>query len=110
MPDTLIQLEHVTKTYPIAGGTFTALQDITLDVAAGEFVAVVGESGSGKSTLLGLMAGIDRPTQGSVVIGGSPVHRMPERDLTAWRGRAVGIVFQFFQLLPTLTAVENGCC
>jgi putative ABC transport system ATP-binding protein len=68
---------------------------------------VVGQSGSGKSTLLGLIAGIDRPTRGEVLVGGTAVHALSERDTSAWRGRAVGIVFQFFQLMPTLTAVEN---
>jgi putative ABC transport system ATP-binding protein len=112
MPDTasaqpLIALRHVTKTYPGAAGPFTALDDVTLAIDRGEFVAVVGRSGSGKSTLLGLLAGIDRPTRGEVTLGGIDVHALSERELSAWRGRAVGIVFQFFQLLPTLTAAEN---
>jgi putative ABC transport system ATP-binding protein len=109
MPDAqpLIALSDVTKTYATAAGAFTALADITLSVARGEFVVVVGQSGSGKSTLLGLMAGIDRPTRGAVRVGDTPVHALSERAMSAWRGRAVGIVFQFFQLLPTLTSAEN---
>jgi putative ABC transport system ATP-binding protein len=103
----LIVLRGVTKTYPSASGGFTALADVDLTINRGEFAVVVGESGSGKSTLLGLLAGIDKPTRGEVLIGQTAVHSLPERDISAWRGNAVGIVFQFFQLLPTLTAVEN---
>jgi putative ABC transport system ATP-binding protein len=103
----VIELRHVTKTYPVAGGAFTALSDVSLTIARGEFAAIVGQSGSGKSTLLGLLAGIDRPTRGEVFIDGAAVHAMSESAMSAWRGRAVGIVFQFFQLLPTLSAAEN---
>ena len=103
----IVALRGVGKTFPGAAGPFTALADIDLQVARGEFVAVVGQSGSGKSTLLNLLAGIDRPSSGEIVVGGEPVHRLGERALSAWRGRNVGIVFQFFQLLPTLTAAEN---
>jgi putative ABC transport system ATP-binding protein len=103
----LIILRDVTKTYPSAAGDFTALADVSLEIAAHEFVVVVGQSGSGKSTLLGLLAGIDRPTRGEVIVGETAVHTLSERAMSAWRGRAVGIVFQFFQLLPTLTAAEN---
>jgi putative ABC transport system ATP-binding protein len=103
----LVVLGNVTKTYPTAAGTFTALADVSLTINRGEFVVVVGQSGSGKSTLLGLLAGIDRPTRGTVTIAGTAVHALSERAMSVWRGRAVGIVFQFFQLLPTLTAVEN---
>jgi putative ABC transport system ATP-binding protein len=107
MTQPLISLRGVTKTFPVAAGEFTALADIDLSIDRGEFVAVVGQSGSGKSTLLGLIAGIDRPTRGEVHVGGTAIHAMTERDISAWRGRAVGIVFQFFQLLPTLTSAEN---
>ncbi|MFI5312043.1 MAG: ABC transporter ATP-binding protein [Gemmatimonadales bacterium] len=103
----LISLRGVTKLYPRAGGTFTALSGVTLTIARGGFVVVVGESGSGKSTLLGLLSGVDRPTSGEVLVGGTAVHTLGERAMSAWRGRTVGIVFQFFQLLPTLTSVEN---
>ena len=103
----LIELRGVTKTYPHPAGAFMALDDITLTIDRGEFAVVVGQSGSGKSTLLGLVAGIDRPTRGSVVVDGASVHALTESAMSVWRGRAVGIVFQFFQLLPTLTAAEN---
>ncbi len=103
----LIALRDVARVFPGAGGGFTALADITLTIDRGDFAAIVGQSGSGKSTLLGLLAGIDRPTRGEVVIGDTAVHSLPERSMAAWRGRTVGIVFQFFQLLPTLTALEN---
>lgn len=103
----LIALRQVSKQYPSSGGTFSALSGIDLEIGAGEFVVVVGQSGSGKSTLLNLLAGIDRPSTGEVIVAGQPLHALSERALSAWRGLAVGIVFQFFQLLPTLTAVEN---
>jgi putative ABC transport system ATP-binding protein len=103
----LIELRTVTKTYPGPSGGFRALNAVDLTIARGEFTAIVGQSGSGKSTLLNLIAGIDRPTQGEIVIDGTNLHALPEHALSAWRGRAVGIVFQFFQLLPTLTAAEN---
>ncbi len=103
----VIALRGVTKSFPSGAGSFAALTDVTLTIDRGEFVVIVGQSGSGKSTLLGLVAGIDRPTEGEVLVGGTAVHTLSERATSAWRGRAVGIVFQFFQLLPTLTAIEN---
>ena len=103
----LINLRQIVKTYESAAGTFTALKGIDLYVNEGEFVAVVGKTGSGKSTLLNVLAGIDRPTSGQVVVGGTAVHTLKEGQIAAWRGRTVGVVFQFFQLLPTLTTVEN---
>jgi putative ABC transport system ATP-binding protein len=83
------------------------LRGVDLEIASGEFVAVVGKSGSGKSTLLNLIGGIDRATAGEVIVAGSPVHTQSETALALWRGRTIGIVFQFFQLLPALTALEN---
>ena len=106
-PPRLIDLRHVVKQYATAAGAYTALRDINLGVDAGEFVAVVGKSGSGKSTLSNMITGIDRPTSGEVLVGGVAVHKLNEGQIAVWRGRTVGVVFQFFQLLPTLTVVEN---
>lgn len=103
----LIDLRNVVKSYATAAGEFTALRGINLRVDAGEFVAVVGKSGSGKSTLSNMITGIDRPTRGEVLISGTPVHTLRENQIASWRGRTIGVVFQFFQLLPTLTVLEN---
>ena len=105
--DPMIDVRAATKVYTTPAGDVPALRAVDLRVAAGEFVAVVGRSGSGKTTLLNLLAGIDHPTSGEAWVGGTAVHTLGERRLAAWRGRAVGLVFQFFQLLPTLTVVEN---
>jgi putative ABC transport system ATP-binding protein len=104
---TLIELSQVTKSYPVASGSFRALKNISLKVDSRQLVAITGKSGSGKSTLLNVITGIDRPTQGSVVINGIRVDKLSESELAAWRGKNVGVVFQFFQLLPTLTILEN---
>jgi putative ABC transport system ATP-binding protein len=103
----MISLNHVSKIFETPAGKFSALKDIDLEIHQGEFVGVVGKSGSGKSTLLNMVAGIDRPSAGSVAIGGTEIQGLSESKLAAWRGRNVGFVFQFFQLLPTLTAAEN---
>jgi putative ABC transport system ATP-binding protein len=103
----LIRLCGVGKTYTGAGATCTALAGFDLQVGRGEFVAINGRSGSGKSTVLNLLGGLDRPSAGEIWVDGQAVHALPERDLARWRGRAVGIVFQFFQLMPSLSAVEN---
>jgi putative ABC transport system ATP-binding protein len=103
----LIDLRAVTKTFESVAGRFTALQGIDLQIDPGEFVAVIGKSGSGKSTLLNMIAGIDHPTSGEIVVNGAAIHRLNEGRVAAWRGLNVGLVFQFFQLIPTLTAVEN---
>ena len=103
----MISLHDVTKTYETPAGKFAALRNIELEIQPGQFVGVVGKSGSGKSTLLNMVAGIDRPSSGSIAVAGTTIHALPENKLAAWRGRSVGFVFQFFQLLPTLTAVEN---
>ncbi len=105
--ETLIALRNVAKSYSTPAGVFPALREIDLEIGAGEFVALVGRSGSGKSTLLNLIGGIDRPSQGEVIVAGAAVHQVPESALARWRGKNVGVVFQFFQLLPTLTIAEN---
>ena len=104
---TLINLQDVVKTYKTGAGGVTVLKDIDLHVDKGEFVGVVGPSGSGKSTLLNMITGIDRPTSGEVYVGGQAVHKLSENQLARWRGKNVGVIFQFFQLLPTLTILEN---
>jgi putative ABC transport system ATP-binding protein len=103
----MINLRSLSKIYSTPAGAYTALRDINLHIAAGEFVAVVGKSGSGKSTLLNLVGGIDSPTSGTLEIGRTSLQSMNQNLLAGWRGRNVGFVFQFFQLLPTLTVVEN---
>ncbi len=105
--DHLIHLHTVDKVFQTAAGPFRALHQVNLEVDRGEFVAVIGKSGSGKSTLINMVTGIDRPTAGQVFVGDTPVHTLGESQLAVWRGRNVGIIFQFFQLLPTLTIVEN---
>jgi putative ABC transport system ATP-binding protein len=105
--DHLIELRQVVKTYQTAAGNFVALKNVDLKVDPGEFVAVIGKSGSGKSTLINMITGIDRPTSGQVLVGDTAVHELNEGQIAVWRGRQVGVVFQFFQLLPTLTLVEN---
>jgi putative ABC transport system ATP-binding protein len=103
----MIKLQHVTKIYRTPAGDYVALRNIDLAIGAGEFVAIAGKSGSGKSTLLNMMGGIDHPSSGSVQVGGTDIHEFGENKLAEWRGRRVGFVFQFFQLLPTLTISEN---
>jgi ABC-type lipoprotein export system ATPase subunit len=103
----LIELREVVKTYHSAAGDFTALKNVDLEVDTGEFVAVIGKSGSGKSTLINMITGIDRPTSGEVRVGDVAVHRLRQSKMAEWRGRNIGVIFQFFQLLPTLTVIEN---
>jgi putative ABC transport system ATP-binding protein len=105
--DHAIQLNDVVKAYPLSAGEVIAVDHLDLEIGHGEFVAVVGRSGSGKTTLLNLLAGIDRPTSGTVGVAGADLGSLSESGLAAWRGQNVGLVFQFFQLLPTLTVVEN---
>jgi putative ABC transport system ATP-binding protein len=104
----LIRLSGVVKVYRTGKLEYRALRGVDLSIAAGEMVAVVGPSGSGKTTIMNMIAGIDRPTEGSVTVDGQQIHERSEEQLAVWRGRNVGIVFQFFQLLPTLTAHENA--
>ena len=103
----LVELRGVDKVYETAKIEFQALESIDLDINEGQLVAIVGPSGSGKSTLLNMITGIDQPTAGSVSVAGRRIDQMKEDELAAWRGENVGIVFQFFQLFPTLTALEN---
>jgi putative ABC transport system ATP-binding protein len=103
----LIRLNGVAKCYASGDRSFTALKDLSLEIGRGECVAVVGKSGSGKTTLTNLVTGIDSPSAGEIHIAGHAIHSMSQEALTAWRGRNVGVVFQFFQLLPTLTVAEN---
>ncbi|HSB01471.1 MAG TPA: ABC transporter ATP-binding protein [Anaerolineales bacterium] len=103
----LVDLCEVVKTYQGTAGTFTALKGVDLQVEAGAFVSIIGKSGSGKSTLINVITGIDRPSSGEVIVDGIRVHALNEEQIAVWRGRSIGVIFQFFQLLPTLTAVEN---
>ncbi|MFN2140226.1 MAG: ATP-binding cassette domain-containing protein [Candidatus Promineifilaceae bacterium] len=107
IPHPAIFLQDVVKTYVNAAGSFTALKGIDLEIEYGQFVALVGKSGSGKSTLLNMLTGIDHPTSGQVCIGNEDIYSMSESERALWRGHNVGVVFQFFQLLPTLTLLEN---
>jgi putative ABC transport system ATP-binding protein len=104
----MVRLEGVEKVFRSGRLEYPALRGVDLRVEAGEFAAIVGPSGSGKSTILNVITGIDRPTAGTVSVAGERIDEMSEDDLAAWRGRTVGIIFQFFQLLPTITALENA--
>ena len=105
--DKLISLQQVHKTYKLKSGAVHALRGVDFQVERGEFVAIVGPSGSGKSTLINMITGIDRPTSGEVYVGEQRLTNMSEDQVAGWRGKNVGIVFQFFQLLPSLTVLEN---
>ena len=104
---TLISMRAVSKNYPAASGVVSALREVSMDILAGECVAIVGKSGSGKSTLLNLICGIDTPSSGELLVDGLAICQQSQEQLAHWRGRRVGVVFQFYQLLPTLTALEN---
>ena len=103
----LIRLGDVFKTFETPAGDFTALKGVNLTVGSGEFVAVIGKSGSGKTTLVNMLTGIDRPTAGQIWVAGTPLHELNESRTARWRGRNVGVVFQFFQLLPTISLLDN---
>jgi putative ABC transport system ATP-binding protein len=105
--EAMIDLRAITKVYETDAGPFLALKGIDLQVYPGEFVAVVGKSGSGKSTLINMFTGIDHPTDGEVLVARTHIRQLDEGQMAEWRGRHLGIVFQFFQLLPTLTLIEN---
>jgi len=105
--DAFIQMRQIIKVFKTPAGDFPALRGIDADFHKGEFVSVVGKSGSGKSTLVNMLAGIDHPTSGQVKIGDTYVHKLNESQMSRWRGRNLGIVFQFYQLLPMLSLLEN---
>ncbi|MCR8843633.1 ABC transporter ATP-binding protein [Paenibacillus sp. SC116] len=106
-PVPLISLREVSKEFTSPSGTFIALNKVGLEVQKGEFLAIVGKSGSGKSTLINLITGIDSPSNGEVYVASTAIHDLNQEQLAIWRGKNVGVIFQFFQLLPTLTIAEN---
>jgi putative ABC transport system ATP-binding protein len=103
----IVDVRSVIKRFPVGDTEVTVLRGISLEVKPGEFVSIVGPSGNGKSTLLNMITGIDRPSEGEIVVTGREVHRMSENQLATWRGEYVGIIFQFFQMLPALTLLQN---
>lgn len=103
----IVEVKDVVKTFRVGDHDVTILKGISFDVKKGEFVSVVGPSGNGKSTLLNMITGIDRPTSGEVIVTGQPIHKLSEDQLAAWRGEYVGIIFQFFQMLPALSLLQN---
>jgi putative ABC transport system ATP-binding protein len=107
MSESLVILRGVEKTFTRGSETVRVLQGLDLEIPRGDFLALMGPSGSGKSTLLNLLAGLDRPTAGEIVVDGEPIHRLSQRQLARWRARHVGFVFQFYNLLPVLSAARN---
>ncbi len=107
MVDPVVSLQKITKSYSRAGTEVSVLRDLSFDIPAGTFLAIMGPSGSGKSTLLNVMAGIDRPTGGSVVVAGTRLDGLSEGEMARWRARHIGYVFQTYNLIPVLTAAEN---
>ncbi len=103
----IIQVQNVVKRFPVGDGEITVLQDVCFDVMTGEFVTIVGPSGNGKSTLLNMITGIDHPSEGEVIVTGQAIHTLTENELAIWRGAYVGVIFQFFQLLPALSLLKN---
>jgi putative ABC transport system ATP-binding protein len=103
----LVQVKDVVKSFKVGDGEVTILKGLSFEVKDGEFVSIVGPSGNGKSTLLNMITGIDRPSAGEVIVTGREVHKMSENQLAAWRGENVGIIFQFFQMLPALSLLQN---
>jgi putative ABC transport system ATP-binding protein len=105
--ESIVELKDIVKSFPVGDDEITILHGISLDIQKGEFVSIVGPSGNGKSTLLNMVTGIDRPSNGEVIVTGRPVHAMSENELAKWRGQEVGIIFQFFQMLPSLSLLQN---
>ncbi len=105
--ENIIELQNVTRSYTQGERTFMALKDVDLSILKGEYVAIIGKSGSGKSTMLNLITGIDHPSDGRIKVNTTDIHQLNENQLARWRGKNIGIVFQFFQLIPTLTIMEN---
>jgi putative ABC transport system ATP-binding protein len=103
----IIEVKDVVKSFPVGDREVTILKGISFEVKQGEFVSIVGPSGNGKSTLLNMITGIDRPSEGEVIVTGQEVHQMNENRLAAWRGENVGVIFQFFQMLPALSLLQN---
>jgi putative ABC transport system ATP-binding protein len=103
----IVEIKDVVKRFPVGNTEITILKGISFQVQKGEFLSIVGPSGNGKSTLLNMITGIDRPTSGEIVVTGRQVHKMSEDKLAAWRGENVGIIFQFFQMLPALSLLQN---
>jgi putative ABC transport system ATP-binding protein len=103
----LVKLRDVVKTYPTAAGDFLALKKITVDFHPGEFVGIIGKSGAGKSTLVNMVTGVDHLTSGEVWVGDTPVHALDENEMALWRGRNIGVIYQSFELLPTLSLLDN---
>lgn len=103
----IIEMRNIVKRFPVGNDEITILHGVSFDVYPGEFVSIVGPSGNGKSTLLNMVTGIDRPSAGEVIVTGKPVHSMSENELAKWRGQKVGIIFQFFQMLPSLSLLQN---
>lgn len=104
---TIIELKQVTRSFTQGNREFTALKNVGLSIEKGKYIAIIGASGSGKSTMLNLITGIDHPSKGVVTVNGTDIHQLRESELARWRGKNIGIVFQFFQLIPTLTIIEN---
>ena len=107
MNNELLVIQDIEKTYSTGEVETKALKGINLKIPSGQFIAIVGKSGSGKSTLMNILSGIDKPTKGKITFEGEDITNLSEKELSIWRGKNIGIVFQFFQLMPTLTVQEN---
>tara|TARA_Y100001970_G_scaffold293072_1_gene437562 strand:+ start:166 stop:888 length:723 start_codon:yes stop_codon:yes gene_type:complete len=105
--NTVVLLKNVYKSFDVGDQSIEVLRDLNLAVNTGEFISVVGQSGSGKSTLLNMITGIDSPTSGEVIVTREPIHELTENELAGWRGTNIGIIFQFFQMLPALSLLQN---